>query len=213
MGKDDFMKLLIQQMRNQDPLDPMKGTEFASQLAQFSSVEQLSNIQTSLNQSLDANYLLSSSINNALAATFVGKDAKAALDKFHYQGAGEQRIGYTLPANASTVEVKIYDSSGTLVRTINGNPVGSGDHDITWDGLDNNGNQKLAGDYHFDVTAKDANGKAMDVSKYFIGTITSVKFRADGSVFIINGTEVPLAEILEVIQGGIIDGRYTNQRG
>ncbi|OPX34287.1 hypothetical protein B1H10_03985 [candidate division KSB1 bacterium 4484_188] len=55
----------------------MKGTEFSAQLAQFSSVEQLSNINESLRQSMDANYLLTSSINNTLAATIIGHQVKA----------------------------------------------------------------------------------------------------------------------------------------
>jgi len=66
LGKDDFLKMLVQQLRYQDPLNPMKGDEFATQLAQFSSVEQLNNINTSLTDSLNANYMLTQAINNGL---------------------------------------------------------------------------------------------------------------------------------------------------
>src|ERR1700690_2579879 len=77
LGEDDFLKLLTMQMQYQDPMNPMSGTEFASQLAQFSSVEQLTNINSELAQSISSNSVLTQSINNDLAATFIGKNVRA----------------------------------------------------------------------------------------------------------------------------------------
>ena len=71
LGQDDFLKLLVSQLQNQDPMNPMDGTQFASQLAQFTSVEQLANINTSLQSSISANQLLNQSISNALSTTVI----------------------------------------------------------------------------------------------------------------------------------------------
>ncbi|MGA9120044.1 MAG: flagellar hook capping FlgD N-terminal domain-containing protein, partial [Bacteroidota bacterium] len=78
LGKDDFLKLLVTQLQNQDPLNPLQGTEFVAQLAQFSSLEQLTNINSSLEQNIQSNQLMTQSIGNSLAATLVGKDVRAS---------------------------------------------------------------------------------------------------------------------------------------
>ena len=75
LGKDDFLNLLVTQMQNQDPLDPMQGTDFAAQLAQFSSLEQLTDINTNLQQSLQASELLSGSINKQLVSAITARVA------------------------------------------------------------------------------------------------------------------------------------------
>ena len=74
LGKDDFLKLFVAQLQNQDPLSPMESTEFTSQLAQFSSLEQLTNV----NQNLDYLLMYQSSMNNAEAINFIGSTVKAS---------------------------------------------------------------------------------------------------------------------------------------
>ncbi len=201
LGKQDFLNLLVSQMRNQDPLDPMKGTEFAAQLAQFSSLEQLTNLNTSMTQSLDANAILTQSINNGLSATFIGKDVRAAVDTFQYTGEGDVKIGYELPVEASKVTVKIYDGNGVLVNTLNGD-TGSGQHSLTWDGTTGKDEAVASGKYSFKVEAVGADGKAITAEKYLFGTISGVRFKPEGTVFVIDGMEIALGNILEIMEGG-----------
>ncbi len=156
LGEDDFLKLLTQQMQYQDPMDPMSGTEFASQLAQFSSVEELTNINTELGQSISANSVLTQSINNDLAATFIGKNVQATTNTFTYSGTGTTELGYNLPSAASTVTVNISDGSGNVVKTIQSAPTGNGDQSFTWDGTNDAGNQVGSGTYTFSVQATDS---------------------------------------------------------
>jgi len=199
LGKDDFLKLLTMQLKNQDPLNPMDGTQFASQLAQFSSVEQLSNINTTLQQSIDANYLLSQSINNALAATFVGKDVRASGDTVHFDGTPTE-LGYTLPSAAETVTVTIRDASGAVVRTMTSAGREEGDNTLTWDGKDDDGVTLGAGQYTFSVSAKDSNGASLTATTFFKGRVSGVRFKSDGTVFVVDGTEVKLSSILEILE-------------
>ncbi|MDP3830447.1 MAG: flagellar hook capping FlgD N-terminal domain-containing protein, partial [Ignavibacteriaceae bacterium] len=86
LGKDDFMKLMLTQLKHQDPLNPMEGSEFAAQLAQFSSLEQLSNLNELTAQSIDANYYLTQSINNTMTATLIGKDVKLSGNVLNVKG-------------------------------------------------------------------------------------------------------------------------------
>jgi flagellar basal-body rod modification protein FlgD len=200
LGENDFLKLLTMQMQYQDPMNPMTGTEFASQLAQFSSVEQLTNINTELSQSISANAVLTQSINNGLAATFIGKDVRATTNSFQYGGTGDAKLGYTLPSDADTVAVSITDSSGNVVRTIKGAPTGSGDETFTWDGRDDAGNQVGSGKYSFSVQATGSDGSAITASPFIYGTVSGIRFKSDGTVFVVDGMEVPLSDILEITQ-------------
>jgi flagellar basal-body rod modification protein FlgD len=200
LGKDDFLKMLIMQMRFQDPLEPMKGTEFAAQLAQFSSVEQLSNINTNLTQSIDATSILSQSINNALATTFIGKNVRAGVAKFQYAGTGDVQLGYSLTGNATSATIKIYNSSGTVVRTINGTGLSAGDNEFSWDGKDDSGNAVATGQYRFSIDAKGSDGKSVGVSPYMYGAVKGIRYKPEGTVFVIDGVEVALSDILEITE-------------
>lgn len=201
LGKDDFLKLLVMQLRYQDPLNPMKGTEFAAQLAQFSSVEQLSNINTNLNNNLDANAILTQSINNALAATFIGKQVRATTNSFQFSGTDSVRVGYSLPSIADNVKVTITDSAGNTIRVMNNCGTSKGDNSVTWDGKDDQGNQVKSGQYKFKVEAKDNRGADLFPSQYVYGKVNGVRFRSDGTVFVIDGAEVTLSSILEIMEG------------
>ena len=199
MGQDDFLKLMVTQLQNQDPLNPMDATQFASQLAQFTSVEQLSNINTTLQSSISASQLMNQSISNALATTVIGKQVRATGTTFTYDGSGPVRVGYNLPSAAATAQVKIVDQYGNVVRTINGTGVTAGDVDVSWDGMTDGGTQAGPGQYTMQVTATDAKGAALTATPFFYGTVSGVRFKSTGTVFVVDGQEVPLSSILEVM--------------
>lgn len=201
LAKDDFLKLLIVQLQNQDPLNPMEGTEFATQLAQFSSVEQLTNISDTLTDSLTVNQLMTQSIGNSLATTMIGKDVKATGNGFTITESGDVSLGYTLGSDAATVTVKVFDQAGSLMRTMTITNAEAGDGTITWDGLTDNGSRVAAGRYSFTVSAADAAGTAITSSAYITGTISAVRFTTDGTVFVVGGLEIPLSQILEILNG------------
>ena len=201
LGKDDFLKLLVTQLQNQDPLSPMSGSDFAAQLAQFSSVEQLSNINSTLTQSVSANQLLSQSISNALAATFIGKQVRASGDTFALNSTGNVKLGYTLASAADTVTVNIKDGTGAVVRTLQVHGTDKGDNTFTWDGNDDHNQALPPGTYTFAVSAKDADGKNINSSGFSFGTVTAVRYKSNGTVFVVDGLEIPLSDILEIMNG------------
>lgn len=198
MGKDDFLNMLITQLKYQDPLDPMDGSQFAAQLAQFSSLEQLTNINDTLNYSIDANYYLTQSINNTLAATLIGRDVKLSRNDFNYSGQEQQTLGYNLGSNAINVTVKIYNEGGALVKTIEDAPGEAGENKLNWDFTDNDGNTVPEGKYTFEVEAIDGNDLTVSTDKFVLGLIEGVKFTETGTVLVVNGAEYNLADILEL---------------
>jgi len=201
LGKDDFLKLLITQLRYQDPMNPLDGTEFASQLAQFSSLEQLANMNESLTASITTNQIMAQSIGNALAASMIGKDVKASGDAVQWTGSDDVRFGYTLDQSAASATVKIYDTQGQLVRTIAGTGTKSGDNAVTWDGKDELGATVAAGSYTFTVEAADDSGASVSSSSFLYGTVSAVRFKSTGTVFVVDGAEIPLSQILEILNG------------
>jgi flagellar basal-body rod modification protein FlgD len=201
LGKDDFLKLLITQLRYQDPLEPMKGTEFAAQLAQFSSVEQLANINTNLTETLATNQLMTQSIGNSLAATMIGKGVKASADEFRFTGSGDVRLGYTLPVSAAEVTVRVYDSTGALVRTITNAGTDKGDSTVVWDGTNDSGQTMAEGKYTFKVDALDSSKAALTATPFLYGTISAVRFTSAGTMFVVDGVEIPVSQILELLNG------------
>jgi flagellar basal-body rod modification protein FlgD len=200
LGKDDFLRLLVMQLRFQDPMNPLKGTEFASQLAQFSSVEQLSNIKTGLEENLRQNGLLAQSINNALSATLLDKEVRATADALWNDGSGTVHFGYSLPEPADSVVVTLRDSSGSVVKTFRNTNMQKGETSITWDGTDDRGRSVAEGQYTIQVEAKNAQGEMISAAPFIIGRVQGIRFKADGSVVVIGAMEVPLAKILEIKQ-------------
>lgn len=205
LGKDDFLKLMIAQLKNQDPLNPMDGTEYASQLAEFSSLEQLTNLNSSIKDSMDANYLLTQSINNTMVATLIGNDAKFGGGELQLNDQSEITLGYTLPTEVKSAVIKIYNSKGALVKTINDIPSEVGNNKLSWDLSDNQGDKLHNGEYNFEVEAVNMNGEKISVSVYKHEKIDGVRFTSSGTVLMANGAEYALSDILEILnpkQGG-----------
>ncbi|NWF90384.1 MAG: flagellar hook capping protein [Ignavibacteriaceae bacterium] len=198
MGKDDFLELMLTQLKNQDPLSPLEGTEFAAQLAQFTSLEQLMNLNDSMETSIDANYYLTQSINNTLAATLIGKEVKLSTNEFSFSGQESMSLGYNLSSQANNITVKIYNESGSLIKTIENAPKMSGDNKLIWNLTDNEGNKVPQGKYRFEVEATDSQDLPISASKFIVGQINGVKFSSYGTKLLINGSDYMLSDIMEI---------------
>jgi len=198
LGENDFLQMLITQLENQDPMNPLQSTDLAAQLAQFSSVEQLTNLNTAVQNQTNANLVLTQSISNTMAATLIGKKVKADTSSFAFDGTNPQTLGVTLPSTAADVQVTITDANGNTVRTIDAGAMPSGDNNIQWDGTDDNGNPVSAGNYTFSVSATDTSGNSITGTPYVLGTVQGVKYSSSGASLLVDGAEIDFSNIQEV---------------
>lgn len=207
LDKDAFLKLMIAQLQNQDPLEPLDGTDYSAQLAQFSSLEQMQNINETLNRSLDANYLLSQSVNNTMTANLIGKEVKIAGDTVNYEGQASTTIGYDLMADAQEVTIQIKDKNGAPIKTFENVNTDMGQHKLSWDFTDDEGNKVSGGDYTIEITGKSLGLNDMEIAQYFVGKIDGVRYSSNGTSIVVNDLEYQVSEIFEVVEA---DGESNN---
>ncbi len=177
LGKDDFMTLLLKQLSHQDPLNPMESAEFTSQLTEFSSLEELTNIK----DSLEGVMAYQQSMQNATLANLIDKTVEIEGDSFYMQDNAD--AGYELKGDAASVIVSVYDESGAMVWTGETGQHREGINTFGWNGTDINGNQLPAGQYTFGIDAKDISGNTVGASTIEKGLVTGISFE-DGLTYL-----------------------------
>jgi flagellar basal-body rod modification protein FlgD len=196
-NKDTFLKLLVAQMQNQDPLKPQDPTAMTAQLAQFNMVEQQLNTNKLLTN-------ISSSMGSAnnqasLAASYLGHTAVVNGSSLTYDGATPQNIIVQTSQSAGTAKVQVLDSNGQLVKTLNNSPLAAGSNTFTWDGTTDAATQAPAGQYFISVSATDLGGNRIGTQTQITGQVQAVTLGTNGGVqLVVNGTAVNLANVQEI---------------
>lgn len=195
MGKDAFFKLMITQMKNQDPTNPLKSHEMAAQLASFSSLEQMQNMNTTLDQMKNAQ----KPTENFQALNLIGKAVAGDSSKV-VRGVNDKGhdFKFNLPMDASEVSVKVRDAEGNIVRTYNLKGLKQGENRLTWNGEDATGAKSFPGEYQFIAEAKTADGKKMAVKSDFEGMITGVSYAADGPVLHVGNQAIRFSDVKKI---------------
>ena len=200
MGKEDFLQLLVAQLKSQDPMNPMKGQEFAAQLAQFSSLEQLLNINETLSGQSTSNGLLAERINSSMASDFLGRTVQAQGNSIQWTSGDDVPLSFDLASPAADVQITIRDATGQPVFQQDMGSLSAGQHAFAWDGVNENGDEVPRGSYTFEIAAADSNGDAVDSTPYLNGTVDRVTFGSDGPMLWVNGQQVPLNQVRSVAQ-------------
>lgn len=192
MGKDAFLKLLVTQLQNQDPLNPTDNTEFVAQLAQFSSLEGIQNLNNSFGSmkgGIDA-------LSQFGSTSLIGKNAKVETASFRYDGQ-PRTLGLSVGTQAANAAVVVRDPSGRAVDQIDIGPVKAGYREVQWDGTTAAGLPAAPGLYTFTVEAKDAYGKDILSTQFVKGPVTGVSLGARSTVFM-DGVEVARDLVREI---------------
>ena len=202
LGRDDFLNLLVTQLQYQDPLNPMDSTDFTAQLAQFSSLEQLTNMNTQLGALATAQ----TALNNSQAVAYIGRTVLSDGNATLIADGQTEPLQVSLDAPAAEVFVSVYDGSGALRSTFSADAMPAGRGAIEWAGADMNGNPLPDGSYWFEVAAVDGAGNEVAAAPMSSGRVSGVAFEDGAARLVVNGQSVPLDSIIEVIQSDTEEG-------
>jgi flagellar basal-body rod modification protein FlgD len=192
MGKDEFLKLLTHQLKHQDPMKPMDQSKMTGELAQFSQLEQLAN----LNSKFDKMNRNDNVEDQFYGASFLGKEVVTTGRTLKHEGEGTQAdILFNLEKNASKVLVRIYDGNNAMVGEMWKENIGRGNQSVTWDGIQLDSTPAAAGDYSVGVYAWDYTAEPIEVKTKVTGTVESVFFENGQTVLQVDGKKVFLRDV------------------
>jgi len=194
VNKDDFLKLFVTQLQNQDPLNPQDSSQFIAQLAQLTQVEQAYNTTQGISQLQKA----MENSTNLTAASFIGREILAEGDRIALTAGKSAQLQFRLDHAAESLALEIKDPSGQPVRMIKTGNWLSGDTSIEWDGKDNNGRQLPAGTYTYSITAANTDGSTFAGTPLVKGKVDGVKLEGSKPYLVSGGNEIALEDLMAV---------------
>ncbi len=200
MDKDAFFKLMLAQMKNQDPTNPMQSHEMAAQLASFTSLEQMQNMNKTLTEMSNAQ----KPMEQFQVLQFLGKSVAGDSSKlYRAKGDKDHDMLFDLPMNAKETEIKIKNADGEIVRTYKLNNLKQGSNRVTWNGMDEKGTVLPEGEYQFSVVAKNGQDKKVAIKTDFEGVISGVNYTKEGPVLMVGNQSVRLRDVKKIIDGNL----------
>jgi flagellar basal-body rod modification protein FlgD len=193
LGKDAFLQLLVTQMKNQNPLDPQDNTEFVAQLAQFSSLESMQNLTTTVD-SIAGLYQSSQALQ---ASSLVGRSVIVNAGSTSVDTTKGMTGSVVVPSASSATSVKIYDTQLNLVKTIDLGTQSAGNASFTWDGTNDAGETMASGNYSF-VANGSLEGTSTSLATYLPATVNSVTTAVNGGEMTLNlagGQSIALSKV------------------
>ncbi|MGJ4949052.1 flagellar hook assembly protein FlgD [Bradyrhizobium sp. HKCCYLS20291] len=193
LSSTDFLKLLVSELQNQDPLNATSVTDFINQMTSYANFTE----QQSINTSMDSLAGSFSSLVTLNSVNYIGHTVEAKTDTAVLSN-GSATFGYSLSSAASTVSISIKDASGSTVWTGTGSG-NKGSNTITWDGTDSSGNQLGdGGQYTISVTATDTAGNSVLNYTTITGTVTGIDTSTSTPSLTVGGVPVSASNILGV---------------
>lgn len=194
LGQADFMRLMTEQLANQDPLKPLSNSEFVAQLAQFSTVQGISDLNTTVNgftASLTGDQVLK-------GASLVGHSVVVPSESLALPASGNA-TGLVMSPGAGKVTFEITDASGVVVDTVEVEATAKGETAFAWDGVKANGERAPEGRYSIKATHTASDGTATALNTYVDATVDSVTIGSDGLYLNLPGLgTAPLDYVLRI---------------
>lgn len=196
MGKDQFVKLLVTEMQNQDPLNPMDGMQFASQLAQFSSVEQLQQLNSKLDEEATNQLSMLSAVNGSVAVSTFGREIVAVGNQLDVDGVKTPEAMFDSPVGGGMAKIHIYNAAGREVATVDAGKVDGGVQTVN---LSRATKDLPEGTYTYDVDLTDEAGDVTNPTTYMKGRVDGIHYTPDGPVLTAGGLSIPFGAILKIL--------------
>lgn len=194
LGKDDFIKLMSAQLKHQDPINPMKNEQMAAQLAQFSALEQMVNVNSNLEKMTAGQ----KPQENMMAATMIGKRVQTDSSKFAFVKGQTPDMKFELPEDAEHTNVSVVDSKGEVIREFELGSVKKGPQSVKWDGKNTKGQDQNVGEYSFRVNAVDSKNKAIQVSTATAGLVNGIVFEQGKALLLVDGKKIPMEVVSQI---------------
>ncbi len=195
LGRNAFLTMMLAQLKHQDPLNPLDGTDFSAQLAQFSSLEQMFHMNDNLGSiltSLDAK-------SNDNIMDYIGKDVLSFDNSLDITEGRLTDKHYSIDQPAE-IKITIYDANGLPVRNFYPGPTEAGTHQVEWDGFDDQGNLMDDGRYYFQISANNGSGQYIDIEAPLSGQVTGVTYENGRTYLLIDEIMVSPESILKIEQ-------------
>lgn len=194
MNFDMFLKLLVTQIQNQDPLKPMDGTQFTEQIASFSGLEQQIQTNSLLEKMADQRAMSQQGI----AVGMLGKEVLAAGENINLVD-GKSAFTYALEENSVATVLEVYDSGGAKVRTLEGETK-KGMHIMEWDGKNDAGEAVEDGRYFTKISAINSEGKKIGADTLVFNKVVGVESQGFDTTYLVleNGESVLFDEVFSV---------------
>ncbi|TVQ12152.1 MAG: hypothetical protein EA364_09200 [Balneolaceae bacterium] len=197
LGKNEFLRLLVAQLRHQDPINPMDGAEFAAQLAQFNTVEQLLNLNAGMENLIVGQDMMSAGLTNTMSASLAGKTVKAVTDSINLEQGSATALTFDVKSPATEFTIQIFNTNGQLVRTETVKADQLSDSSWQWNGLNDSGRRMADGEYRIKVTS-DSGGGPIPAYAMVEGEVSRIRFGSDGIRMLVNGVYVHLGDVIEI---------------
>lgn len=195
LDKDDYLNLMVTQLKYQDPTKPMENHEMATQLAQFNTVEQLINVNKSLTDMSNQN----AQANVDRLTPYLGKLVEVNGSKLKVtSGQSVNQGSVELGAAAGSVSVLIKDTNGTVVRTLGLGEKDMGRHAIEWDGKTDGGLNAKPGEYTFEVQASTIDGKEMKTKTSFMTKVEAITDLTSGGKLETSSGRIEAKDVLAI---------------
>jgi len=194
LGKDEFLKLLMAQISNQDPGNPQDGSAYVAQLATFTQVELLSNASARLDQLL----LAQASSNQTLSASIIGRDVRFRSDTVALGSESTVPLQAQLKGDAANVTWTITDADGKVVRTLRSPDQKTGAVVVEWDGRDDSGKRLAGGQYSVRVAADNGEMEKVDVTSEGSGRVSGISYENGYAELLVGSRRLTMSSVLEL---------------